>query len=781
MSKTTPINLDTLNTDGKSHIGDSSSDSTADKIRSSKLVGNTFFESQSTTRLFGLFTVLALLISGTITFLTLIGLTPFDPKDETTALTAVAINGTLSIVLLVLIGREIAKILRSRKKGRAASRLHVRLITLFSLVAAVPAIIVAIVAGITLDVGLDRWFEIRTKNIINSSVSVAVAYMNESNRSLMGNTINMASDLDRNRRLFALDRRGFNDLVTLHARGRGFVSAAVVRENGNIILKADLKTETSPPLVHSDALKAAKSGDAVNIPRGKGNFVGAVIKLKNISNAYLYTVVALPDAVIKALQETEDNVKEYGQLEKTRIPVQVAYAILYIGLCLIVLLAAIWMGISVADRIVSPIRRLIFAANEVSSGNLEVSVDTTHSEGDLMFLSEKFNLMISDLNKQRKELVSARDEMNQRAHFIEAVLSGVSAAVIGIDVQGRVTLANRSALELLSDEIIDFQNPLPLASFSTELAETFKNAANSGRTEYHEQITLLRSGRERTLNVTVILEGQETDDHSYVVTIDDITDLVAAQRNTAWADVARRIAHEIKNPLTPIQLSAERIRRRFGKQITQDKEIFDQCTDTIVRQVSDIGRMVDEFSSFARMPAPEITTGNLQNAVRETVFLQKVGFPDIEFTSDYEDQPIRCDFDARLLSQALINVLKNAAEAIEAVPSDEMDKGKIIVRVHKDDIWATIDIIDNGKGLPSENRQRLLEPYMTTRAKGTGLGLAIVRKIMEDHGGNIELMDAPDVTEGVENAHGAMMRLTLPLPVKPVQQANAEKDNRVKA
>lgn len=781
MSKTTPINLDIRKADDGLAVDETKSDASSEKKRSSKLVGNTFFESQSTTRLFGLFTVLALLISGTITFLTLIGLTPFDPKDETTALTAVAINGTLSIVLLVLISREIAKILRSRKKGRAASRLHVRLITLFSLVAAVPAIIVAIVAGVTLDLGLDRWFEIRTKNIINSSVSVAVAYMNESNRSLMGNTINMAADLDRNRRLFALDRRGFNNLVTLHARGRGFVSAALVRENGNIILSADLKTDTSPPLVHSEALEAAKSGDAVAIPRGKGNFVGAVMKLKNISNAYLYTVVALPEAVIRALQETEDNVKEYGQLEKTRLPVQIAYAILYIGLCLIVLLAAIWMGISVADRIVSPIRRLIFAANEVSSGNLEVSVDTTHSEGDLMFLSEKFNLMISDLNKQRKELVSARDEMNQRAHFTEAVLSGVSSAVIGIDSRGRVTLANRSALELLSDEIINFQNPVPLASFSSELAAAFENAIGSERTVHHEQITMLRNGRERTLNVTVTLEGQTADEHSYVVTIDDITDLVAAQRNTAWADVARRIAHEIKNPLTPIQLSAERIRRRFGKQITADKDIFDQCTDTIVRQVSDIGRMVDEFSSFARMPAPEIRTGNLQNIVRETVFLQKVGFPDIEFTSEYEKQPIHCDFDARLLSQALINVLKNAAEAIEGVSPDNIDKGKIIVRVYKDDTKAVIDVIDNGKGLPKENRLRLLEPYMTTRDKGTGLGLAIVRKVLEDHGGNIELLDAPDVTDGVDGAHGAMMRLILPMPEKSVKQVEPNNENKVEA
>ena len=293
-----------------------------------------------------------------------------------------------------------------------------------------------------------------------------------------------------------------------------------------------------------------------------------------------------------------------------------------------------------------------------------------------------------------------------------------------------------------------------------ELGEVFRNAKASGKQQYHEQITMFREGRERTLNVQVTSEKEETPTHSFVLTLDDITDLVSAQRNTAWADVARRIAHEIKNPLTPIQLSAERIKRRYGKVIVEDREVFDNCTDTIIRQVGDIGRMVDEFSAFARMPKPEMVRGDLRDVVKDTVFLQKVGFPDIRFDLEVADEPLTTVFDVRMLSQGLINVIKNAAEAIEGLGEDKVETGQILVKAYSENKKAVFEVIDNGKGLPKENRQRLLEPYMTTREKGTGLGLAIVRKIAEDHGGTIELLDAPSVSEG---GRGAMTRIIIPI------------------
>ena len=314
-----------------------------------------------------------------------------------------------------------------------------------------------------------------------------------------------------------------------------------------------------------------------------------------------------------------------------------------------------------------------------------------------------------------------------------------------------------------------------------ELGEVFSRAVESEKAQFHEQISFSKDGRERTLNVQVTAEQEETASHSYVMTIDDITDLVSAQRNTAWADVARRIAHEIKNPLTPIQLSAERIRRRYGKLITEDREVFDNCTDTIIRQVGDIGKMVDEFSAFARMPTPEMADGVLDKVIKETVFMQKVGFPDIEFELKLGDAPIEAVFDSRMLSQAMINVIKNAAESIESVTdTDPKFKGKITVTAKRDANNIDIDFIDNGKGLPETNRQRLLEPYMTTREKGTGLGLAIVRKILEDHGGGIDLMDAPDVKNG---GRGALMRLRLPaksahVETKTDDEANASDNER---
>jgi len=742
--------------------GHGSSKATSDKYT----LGETreLFDASRTSRskIIGSTTVIALLISGTLTFLLLSGLTPITP-NQNMALLAAALNGTLIAILLFLIGKEVVRIIRSRRRGRAASRLHVRIIGLFCLVAAVPAVLVAIVAGITLDLGLDRWFEIRTKRIVESSLSVARAYQNETTRVLMGNTLSMAANLDRNRQRYVLDRTSFQRLLTLEARGRGFIASALIDDNGEVLLSADLESQVQQNLPKPPDLAielATEKGEPVPIPPGNTNLIGAVFKLREIPDAYLYSIIAVPPAVIEAVRETERNNADYTSLEGNRFPFQVAFALLYTGVCLIVLLSAIWMGISVANRIVTPIRRLMFAASEVGDGNLDAKVDVYQSEGDLRFLSETFNTMIGDLKSQRQDLLRASDLMDQRARFIEAVLAGVSAAVIGVDHNGCVTIANRTAMPLLGLAEEDINANQRLADLMPELQTAFSNAVKSGKPQYHEQISIVREGRERTLNVQVTVEREQDELPSYVLTLDDITDLVSAQRNSAWADVARRIAHEIKNPLTPIQLSAERIRRRYGKHITEDREVFDNCTDTIIRQVGDIGRMVDEFSAFARMPKPEMAQGDLRKVIRETVFLQKVGFPEIEFKTELPQEPLRTIHDERMVSQALINLIKNSAEAIESKMESIDFKGKIQIQMSEAGNKAMIEIIDNGKGLPEENRQRLLEPYMTTREKGTGLGLAIVRKIIEDHSGTLELIDAPQTKKG---DGGAIVRIYLPL------------------
>jgi len=713
-------------------------------------------------RRLGFATVIALVLTGTLTFLILFGLTPLEPNPLVVR-AALATNTLLALMLIALIAMEVMRLIRSRRNGRAAARLHIRIVGLFALVAAIPAILVAIVASVTLDLGLDRWFEQRTKDIVQSSVNVAEAYVDESTRVHLNATVSMASELDRARRLYSLDRTGFTELMALQTRGRGMILSQLLKADGEPIITSKIVEDAVIPEPSSQSLEAANSGDVIFIPRGTSNLVGAVLKMRVIPDAYLYTVRPLRDDVLQSLRQMEANTNQYDEMELSRLPVQLTFAVLYLGVALMILLAAIWMGISVADRFVRPIRRLITAADEISGGNLDVAVELKHTEGDFKNLGDTFNVMTSQLRSQRSQLLKANADIDKRARFTEAVLSGVTAAVIGVDEHGSARIANSTTKSILGANIKPGEK---ISERFPDLGKVLDNARNSGRGEYREQITMMIDGQSRTLNAQVTQEREIDSDNSFVITIDDITDLVVAQRSTAWSDVARRIAHEIKNPLTPIQLSAERIRKRYSKYITEDREVFDQCTDTIIRQVGDIGRMVDEFSSFARMPKPEMRKGDLSRTIQEALFTQKVANPSISFEIDLGKQKNIARFDERLMSQALINIMKNAVEAIEGSQLDKQGKsdtppeaGKVRVHTWHDEDMIVIDVIDNGKGLPQDNRQQLLEPYMTTRQKGTGLGLAIVRKILEDHGGTIELLDAPQVATG---GKGALMRLRVP-------------------
>jgi two-component system nitrogen regulation sensor histidine kinase NtrY len=430
-------------------------------------------------------------------------------------------------------------------------------------------------------------------------------------------------------------------------------------------------------------------------------------------------------------------------------------ALMFAVIALTILMASVLIGLNFANWLVAPIRRLMSAANMVSTGDLHVQVPVHRSEGDLAQLGETFNKMTQELRTQRDELVNASELIDSRRRFIEAVLSSASAGIIGVDASGSVGILNRSAEKLIGhaeSETLDH----PLSDVLPELDEMMKTARDGTQRLVQGQVTITRDGHERILSVRVTAEQTSHSRDSYIITLDDITELVSAQRTSAWADVARRIAHEIKNPLTPIQLSAERIRRKFGKVITEDKAVFEQCTDTIVRQVDDIRRMVDEFSRFARMPKPVIEGEDVADTVRQAVFLMRVGHPDVDIVAEIKEEPMRAQFDRRLISQALTNIIKNATEAIEAVPPEELGKGRIDVIAAHENEDIVIDVIDNGIGLPKVSRARLLEPYVTTREKGTGLGLAIVGRVLEDHGGRIELNDAADIRPG---QRGAWMRL----------------------
>ncbi|QFT32073.1 PAS domain-containing sensor histidine kinase [Roseibium porphyridii] len=725
----------------------------------------------------GLAIMVVALISIGVTFAILMGLTTIDPTREV-IVTAMTINGALAAVLLGVISVEILKLWQARRRGRAAARLHVRVVALFSVVAAVPAILMAILAAITLDRGLDRWFEERTRQIIDNALTVAQAYLQEHARVLRGDLIAMTNDIDRAKAVYDFEPTRFDQFFATQVSLRGILAAFILDSEGKVVTRVVLDPNADVPLPPADSFFKAKSGDPILIAPGSSNIVGGIMKLSAYDNFYLYAVRAIDPRVVEYLRLAETGASQYQQMESSRFGVQVAFALVYLGVALVLLLSAIWIGFGFANRLVSPIRTLISAADEVAKGNLAVKVRTEKSGGDLANLGTTFNKMTGQLLGQRDALLAANEQIDRRRRFNEAVLSGVSTGVIGIDDEASIMLINRSALELLQLDEIQILNK-PLMEVVPELNECIRELLeNDGDRLPERQIEIARGGRLRTINVRITTEQSTRREHGFVVTLDDITDLVSAQRNSAWADVARRIAHEIKNPLTPIQLSAERIRRRYGKRIEEDRQVFDQCIDTIVRQVGDIGQMVDEFSSFARMRKPNKSSGDLREAVRDAAFMQSVANPEISVTADVPDTPVKAVFDARLIGQALTNVVKNATEAVSAREGEDAPKGTVKVRLSGEGPDQSgrivIDVIDNGVGLPEENRSRLLEPYMTTREKGTGLGLAIVRKILEDHGGGIELLDAP---KNDPSDTGTLVRLTLAakaeIEPEPEQQQEA--------
>jgi two-component system, NtrC family, nitrogen regulation sensor histidine kinase NtrY len=700
------------------------------------------------------FAVAIALLSAFLTFVVLTGLTPIEPTREV-VYSFLLINAATILLLVGIIVGEVWKVLQARRRGRAAARLHVQIVSLFSVIAVLPAVLVAVVANITIDRGLDRLFSGPTREVIQNSLIVANAYLHEHAQLIRGDILGMANDIAHARPLFDQDRGTFRQLLTQSAASRNLPGAMLIDKDRNVLETAQTGIEqafTTPAPEFLSGVDETEPQIAVFI---EANYVAAVIRLRAFNDTFLYVARLLDPRVVAQLRQTQASVAEYAQLESRRLGIQVAFALMFAVIALTILMASVLIGLNFSNWLVAPIRRLMSAANIVSTGDLNVQVPVHKSEGDLAQLGETFNKMTQELRSQRDELVSASDLIDSRRRFIEAVLSSASAGIIGVDASGSVGILNRSAEKLIGhaeSETLDH----PLSDVLPELDDMMKTAREGTQRLVQGQITIMRDGHERNLSVRVSAEQTSQSRDSYIITLDDITELVSAQRTSAWGDVARRIAHEIKNPLTPIQLSAERIRRKFGKVITEDKAIFEQCTDTIVRQVDDIRRMVDEFSRFARMPKPVMEGEDVADTVRQAVFLMRVGHPEIDIAAEIKDDPMRAQFDRRLISQALTNIIKNATEAIEAVPAEELGKGRIEVVAALDGDDIVIDVIDNGIGLPKVSRSRLLEPYVTTREKGTGLGLAIVGRVLEDHGGKIELHDAADIRPG---QRGAWMRL----------------------
>jgi len=705
-------------------------------------------------RALGLAAVALALLSALLTFVVLAGLTPIAPTHEV-VVTLLLANAVTVFLLVLVIAREVWGVVQARRRGRAAARLHVRIVALFSIIAAVPVIVVAVVASVTLHRGLDRLFSQQTQSLIENSLIVADAYVREHVQFVRADSIAIAIELARAKPLFDQSREQFHQFLAVQASIRGLPAVMLLDKDLNIVDQVDPQINEAFVKPSAEVLAAINDTEPQVAMFLDDNYVAAIIKLRGYNDLYLYIARLLDPRVLAQLRATQASVAQYADLSARQIGIQIAFGLMYTVIALIVLLSAVWIGLNFANYLVAPIRRLIGAAQVVSTGNLYVQVPTRRSEGDLAQLGETFNKMTQELRTQRDDIVRARDLIDSRRRFTEAVLAGASAGVIGVDAESCISILNRSAERLIGRTEADALGR-PLTDIVPELAGMFAAARSGLQRLVQVQVTINRNGQERNLSVRVTSEQSGAAEGGYVVTLDDITELVAAQRTSAWADVARRIAHEIKNPLTPIQLSAERLRRKYASMIKDDAGVFQQCTDTIVRQVDDIKRMVDEFSRFARMPKPVMTAEDVADTVRQVVFLQRVGNADIAIDLEIAEDPMPAHFDRRLISQALTNIIKNATEAIAAVPAGELGRGRIRVWAGREDSDIVVDVIDNGIGLPKENRSRLLEPYVTTRDKGTGLGLAIVGRILEEHGGRIELRDAADKIPG---QRGAWLRL----------------------
>jgi two-component system, NtrC family, nitrogen regulation sensor histidine kinase NtrY len=727
----------------------------------------------------GLVIVILSVISGFATFLILTGLTPLVPRNDVVGI-VLLINVLLVLAMFGVIGHQAYGLRKAWRARVPGAQLYGRVVALFSLIAAVPALMLTMVATTTFSRAIDGVFSTQTRAIVGNSLDVANAYLEEHGQVIRTDIVNMARDIDDAATFVGGDERKLRELVFAQAGLRELAVAYVIDRKGEVkfaALENDRIPYIRPPLA---LIEATEVGQVPLLMPSESVRVAALAKLSKYSEHYLYVARGVNPKVFSHLQRTQAGVAEYEAMRQRRGGWKFIHGLLYFMSSVTAMLAAIWVGMWFAGRLVAPIRRLIDGAQQVAKGDLSVQLPVLRGEGDLRRLSKDFNHMTQQLDRQRSDLVSANTELTERRRFIEAVLSGVSAGVLGVEPNGRVTLMNRSAEKLLVRDmstIVDRELTDVIPEFGPIYAAAM-SPANSNRPANDVAIDV--HGVERRFAVRVTRETQGEGEQGAVVTFDDITELVTAQRSSAWADVARRIAHEIKNPLTPIQLSAERLRRKYGNVITEDREVFDKCTETIIRQVGDVSRMVDEFSSFARMPKPEMTDLDLRDAVRDPVVLFQMGSPGgVEIATNMAAQPVHVSADRRLLSQAITNLVKNAAESV-ATAGEAPDKpadwrGRVDVMVRQEGARAIIEVVDNGLGLPKQGRQRLLEPYVTTKgAKGTGLGLAIVQKIVEQHGGTLTLEDAP-VAPGRQC--GALIRITL-LALEPSTQHHLKKEPR---
>jgi two-component system nitrogen regulation sensor histidine kinase NtrY len=701
---------------------------------------NRWFTRAGVARRFAIALMAAALASGISTYLAMSGSAPFESSPHT-----VLILLNVDLVLLLLLGTVVAhrlvRLWLERRRGSAGSRLQGRLVTLFGVVAVAPAIMVSIFSALFLDLGLQAWFSQQVRVALDESAAVADAYLTEHRAGIRTDALAMAADINRQVPQLMQNPARLSQLVGTLAELRGLSEALVLTRDGRVLAQDGLTFGLGLERIPEPAMQQAEHGETVILGSETEDRVRALVRLDRFVDGYLFVGRFIESGVLDHVRNVERTVANYKKLESQRSGIEITFVLIFVVIALLILLAAIWVGLVFANKIVKPVGSLIAAAERVRGGDLAARVAEGEPDDEIASLSRAFNRMTGQLESQRAELVATNNQLDERRRFTEAVLEGVSAGVLGLNAQGVVTLPNRSALALLGvshDALVGQRLDLAIP----EMAELVREVRNRPDRVAQAQVDIKREGATRTLIVRIVSESAGGEGNGYVVTFDDISALVAAQRTAAWADVARRIAHEIKNPLTPIQLSAERLKRKYLREIQTEPDIFTACTDTIVRQVGDIRQMVDEFSAFARMPAPVIRRENLSALARQAILLQRMANPEINYEPVGLDEPAVIDCDSRQIGQAITNLLKNAAEAIRGRNGDD-GRGHVWIRIERAAGLRTLIVEDDGPGLPRENRARLTEPYVTTREKGTGLGLAIVRKIMEDHGGELILGDRP--------------------------------------
>jgi two-component system nitrogen regulation sensor histidine kinase NtrY len=702
----------------------------------------------------GIFVALVSVLTGVSTYILLTERPVIDGDSNNTLLEWLLLLDVLLLVtLLVTIGWRVWRIWQKRQQKLAGAQLHVQLTIAFSTLATIPAILVAIFAITFVNMSVQAWFGLQIRTAVTESQTIAQSYLQEHQQSIRADMLAMATDLNREASKLMTNQPFREDYFAKQAYLRNLSEALLLDGSGTVIVRAGISL--SSQLMGDEfnqMITKARDGDVILSIGENEDRVRAMVKLDNFVDTYLFVGRFVDEKVISSVNRTNKAADTYQALQLQQKKLKRTMTMIFVLVALMLLLVAIWAGLALSERIIDPISRLIAATERVRSGDLNARVEEGQTDNEINLMAKAFNRMTDQLSTQRRELMNANRQIDERRRFTETVLSGVNAGVIAMDDKGLIQMANASALTLLHRDMTSDLVGKKLLEVCPEM-ETIRRMLRSkggGVVEIPIDVDSVNAATQYHWVVRMTAEDEEGEVRRYVATFDDLSPLIDAQRKAAWSDVARRVAHEIKNPLTPIQLAAERLRKRYGKQITEDVETFNTCTDTIIRHVDDIRRMVDEFSAFARMPNATKQNENLVTVCQQAIVLFQQAHRQVKFIFDRPEASIIATIDRQQISQALTNVLKNAFEAV-----DGQDNAEVRLSIQQNETDIRLVIADNGAGWPPELLPRLTDPYVTTKATGTGLGLAIVAKIIEDHQGRIEFLQ--------NSPQGAIIQLILPI------------------